>query len=137
MVGEFIPDDEGEFDPHSFELNPEFVEAFVQYMNEDAILSSELLSQAARNPSSHLYLVDPRNPLEQDEPPPPSDLLGRFAIDEHGHPVLNSFEYNHDHAMFDPISGPSDILTDRLFYNWLHPVDETKSGTLSDLPIVS
>lgn len=135
VVGEFQPREDGDFDPHSFELNPEFVLQFIRYMNEEAIHSLELLDQAARNPSSQLHLVDPRN-LDDDEPPL-SDVLGRFAIDELGHPVPGSFEYNREHAMFDPVKGPSDILTDRSFYNWLHPVsDDAYAVRRSDLPIV-
>lgn len=135
VVGEFLPRTDGEFDPNTFELNPEFVLQFIRYMNEEAIHSPELLDQAARNPSSQLHLVDPRN-LDDDEPPL-SDVLGRFTIDEHGQPVAGSFEYNREHAMFDPVKGPSDILTDRSFYNWLHPVsDNSQARRPSDLPIV-
>jgi hypothetical protein len=138
VVGEFTPDPAGEFDPDTFALNPEFVEAFTAYMNDVGIRSAELCSQAAQNPSSLLYLLDPRNDDPGDSPPV-SDLLGRFAIDERGVPVPGSFEYNREHRMFDPVTGPSDILTDRQFYDWLHaPEDDDGEGTHrpSDLPIV-
>lgn len=136
VIGEFTPRvEDGEFDPATFVLNPEFVVQFIRYMNEEAIRSQELLDQAARNPSAHLHLVDPRN--TDDDEPPLSDVLGRFSIDENGQPVPGSFEYNREHRMFDPVKGPSDILMDLSFYNWLHPIrDSHQTERMSDLPIV-
>lgn len=119
IVGEFAPGASGEFDPGTFELNPEFVAAFTGFMNDRAIRSSELVRQARANPGGWLYLIDPRNRTPADDPPP-GDLLGAFAIDDSGQAVPNSFQYNRNHVMFDPTSGPSGILMDRQFYDWLH-----------------
>jgi hypothetical protein len=120
IVGEFTPDEDGEFDPATFRLNEEFVAAFSAYMNDEVVHSPDLNFQAKGNPGGVLYLVDPRvtEPVAE---PDAGDLLGGFAIDDAGQPVPESFRYNPQHIMFSPDRGPSGILTDRRFYNWLHP----------------
>lgn len=120
VVGDFDPKADGEFDPETFRLNPEFIQGLVAYMNAEAIHSPELIEQARSNPGAILYLLDPRNDHPGAEPPI-GDLLGGFAIADDGTPVPNSFRYNDQHVMFDPVTGPSGILTDRQFYDWLHP----------------
>lgn len=119
VVGEFTPRGDGEFDPETFRLNPDFVAAFVAYMNGPMLESPELREQARANPGGFLHLVDPRVGEPEGEPAP-GDMLGGFAIDEGGVPVPGSFRYNPEHLMFDARSGPSGILTDRRFYDWLH-----------------
>jgi hypothetical protein len=122
VVGEFDPTADGEFAPETFRLNPEFVAAFVGYMNGPVLASEEVREQARANPRGFLHLLDPRCG-DPDGEPPAGELLGGFAIDESGHPVPDSFRYNPDHLMFDPDSGPSGILVDRRFYNWLHGIE--------------
>ena len=50
IIGSFTPGADGTFDLQTFRLNPEFVAAFTQYMNEAATLSPELLREAAGLP---------------------------------------------------------------------------------------
>lgn len=121
VVGEFTPRADGEFDPATFRLNPEFVMAFAGYMNEIGALSPDLEEQGRANPGAALYLVDPRFG-EGPGDPPPSDLLGSIEIDAEGRPVRGSFRYNPHHVLFDPVTGPSFLLLDRRFYDWLHPM---------------
>ena len=123
VVGEFTPDAGGDFDLETFELNPDFVRAFAEYMNEEGVKAPELLAQAAAEPEGFLYLVDPRHPFDPDSPsePPGTDIVGRFLVDAQGGIVADSFEYNADHVLFDPETGVSGILHDRKFYDWLHP----------------
>jgi hypothetical protein len=118
VVGEFEPNPKGDFDPQTFRLNPDFVAAFVGYMNGPVLASEEVREQARANPKGFLHLLDPRC-----GEPEATDLLGGFAIDEAGQPVPGSFRYNPDHLMFDPQSGPSGILVDRRFYHWLHGLE--------------
>ncbi len=122
VVGEFEPLPDGEFNPHTFQLNPEFVASLTDYMNADAIQAEELQRQAQESPSGWLYLIDPRH-QEPSAEPPAGDVLGAFAVDDAGQVVPNSFQYNSHHLMFDPEKGPSALLMDRRFYDWLHPVD--------------
>jgi hypothetical protein len=122
IVGEFDPRDDGEFDPSSFRLNPEFVEAFMDFMNSQVIESAEMSEQSRANPGGFLHLIDPRRQDVSAEPPL-SDVLGAYAVGPSGQAVPNSFRYNPDHVMFDPTTGPSGILTDRRFYDWLHAQD--------------
>ena len=56
--------------------------------------------------------------------PPASDVVGGFDVDHDGRIVPGSFEYNAHHAWFDPDSGPSGLLADRQFYDWLHPMGD-------------
>jgi hypothetical protein len=119
VIGEFTPRDDGEFDPETFLLNPEFVEAFIRYMNKTVIEAPEMEEQSRANPAGYLHLIDPRCGVQEGEPPL-ADVLGGYAIDPDGKAVPGSFRYNPDHVMFDPTSGPSGILTDRRFYDWLH-----------------
>jgi hypothetical protein len=122
VIGEFTPGPGGEFDLASFRLNPEFVEAFTHYMNGEASRDPAIVAQARQHASGWLYLVDPRSPDDPDSDPPPSDLVGCFAVDADGQVVPNSFQYNRNHLWFDPLSGVSGLLSDRRFYNWLHPM---------------
>lgn len=130
IVGEFTPDGDGEFDPDTFRLNEEFIGAFTAYMNDEVIHSPDLRNQALGNPGGVLYLVDPRITEAVNEPDP-GDLLGGFAIDDDGQPVPESFRYNPQHQMFTRTHGPSGILTDRRFYDWLHPVDGDRTTSSS------
>ncbi len=123
VVGDFTPRADGEFDPASFRLNSEFVATFAEYMNAVALDSEELRAQARGNPGSDLFLLDPRF-QDHSQEPKPADLIGWFHIDELGQPVPESFQYNGHHVMFDPDRGPSGILFDRSFYDWLHPLPE-------------
>lgn len=123
VVGEFVPKPDGEFDPETFVLNPEFVAGFEEYMNALGIDSPELIEQARQNPGSELFLVDPRHGDPASEPEV-GDLLGWISIDDDGTPVDDSFHYNEQHLLFDPLTGPSHILLDRRFYDWLHPLAE-------------
>ncbi|MBX6316433.1 MAG: hypothetical protein IRY99_26500 [Isosphaeraceae bacterium] len=122
MIGEFTPRADGEFDLGTFEVNPEFIAAFEQYMNGEPSRSPAMVEQARAVPGQWLYLVDPRNTTPPDQDPPAADILGRFAVDDEGQVVPNSFQYNNGHLWFSPESGVSGLLLDKRFYNWLHQI---------------
>lgn len=129
IVGEFTPDDEGGFDGEAFEANPEFARVFAQYMNEVTVQNPDVIREAAGHPGGALFLVDPRYEADEANEPPQVDLLGRFSVDDSGVIVPGSFKYNPLHAWFDPERGASGALSDRSFYDWLHPEDGPPSAT--------
>ncbi len=131
MIGEFTPGPDGDFDAETFEINPEFIDAFTEFMNEQTAHSPELVEGARSIPGQRLYLVDPRNQTESDEDPPSEDVLGCFSVDDSGQIVPDSFEYNEEHLWFSPESGVSGILYDRNFYDWLHPESVQGDGSES------
>ena len=53
--------------------------------------------------------------------PPTEDILGSFAVDGDGRLIPDSFRYNPGHLWFHPQTGPSGLLSDRKFHDWLHP----------------
>ena len=120
IVGEVTPTGEGTFDPSSLKLNPEFIEGFTGYMNEVQAASPEIVDQARDLPSGWVYIIDPRNVDESGEDPPPSDLVGAFAVDDIGQVVPKSFQYNANHVLIDQERGMSGLFSDRRFYDWLH-----------------
>jgi hypothetical protein len=122
VVGEFTPGPDGRFDPATFRANPGFVEAFEQFMNDEASRAPEVVAQARAGAGSWLYLIDPRSRTGPEAEPPASDVVGGFAVDGEGRIVPGSFRYNAHHAWFDPDSGASGLLADRQFYDWLHPM---------------
>lgn len=124
IVGEYTPGPADEFDPASFQSNPAFVEAFIQYMNSEGSHSPELANQAQGYSNGWLYLVDPRSQTPSEAEPPASDLLGGFAVDSAGQIVPDSFRYNPQHLWFNPDNGASGVFSDRKFYDWLHAVEE-------------
>lgn len=128
VIGQFTPTREGAFDLETFQVNPNFIEVFVQYMNEVASLAPEIIREAANRSSDWLYLLDPRTPGEFSEDPRASDLIGCFAVDETGQIVPRSFQYNREHRWFDPLRGVSGALSDRAFYGWLHPLSNRVGG---------
>ena len=129
VVGEFTPDAAGEFDAETFELNEEFIQGFIEYMNTKAIGEPELIEQAKADPGMWLYLVDPRFSGDlADGEPPAEELIGRFAVDDAGGIVADSFQYNAHHILFSTDTGVSGMLSDRKFYDWLHPVDGHHEG---------
>jgi hypothetical protein len=120
MVGEFTPGPDGSFDPTKFANNPEFVAAFVAYMNRRARESDEFATSARQRPGEPLYVIDPRfDPSPSDEPDL-ADVLGWYDVDAAGSLVPDSFSYNPDHVWFSPDFGPSGVLSDRRFYDDLH-----------------
>jgi hypothetical protein len=121
MVGEFVPAPNGEFDPETFSVNPEFVAAFVAYMNLQARSVPEFGQQARERPGERLFIVDPRNQDQGDTGPPEFDILGGFDVNEVGEIVPDSFQYNANHQWFSQSSGISGIFFDRRFYAALHP----------------
>lgn len=121
VIGQFTPRSGGAFDLESFQVNPAFIEVFVQYMNASAINFPEIIREASSRSSDWLYLLDPRTPGEFSLDPRASDLIGCFAVDDHGQIVPRSFQYNRDHLWFDPVRGVSGVFSDRAFYQWLHP----------------
>lgn len=120
MVGEYDPTPDGQFDPETFRRNPEFIAAFVAYMNRKARNNPDLGEVARQRPGERLYLVDPRN-LDEDGAPLESDVLGSYEVDDQGAIVADSFEYNDPHVWFCPQSGPSGVFHDLDFYTTLHP----------------
>ncbi len=121
MIGEFEPDPDGEFDPETFVLNPEFLEAVVRYMNEQPAITPALAEGARQIPGERLYVVDPRNDTPPEDDPPPADVLGYFEVDDAGNIVPDSFSYFDGHVWFSREFGVSGMLSDRQFYEWLHP----------------
>ena len=121
VVGAFLPDSQGEFDPATFTVNPEFIAAFTDYMNQEPGRVTEIADQARAIPGQWLYLVDPRDETPPDQDPPATDILGCFAVDDSGQVVPNSFQYNRDHSWFCPEKGVSGLLIDRRFFDWLNP----------------
>ncbi len=121
IVGEITPNDEGGYDPTSLKLNPEFIGAFTDYMNEVQAVEPGIVEQARSLPSGWVYIIDPRHVEEPDVNPPETDLVGAFAVDDIGQLVPQSFQYNANHALIDQERGMSGLFTDRRFYDWLHP----------------
>src|SRR4051794_34483215 len=56
VVGGFTPDAEGEFDPATFRVNPVFLAAFTDYMNDEPSRSPEVVEQARTLRSEWLYI---------------------------------------------------------------------------------
>lgn len=126
VVGECRPVPGADFDLEAFELEPAFVVAFTGYMNEVASRAEEVAREAKDHPGDWLYIVDPRHRDDAGGEPPPSELMGCFAVDGSGQIVPNSFMYNQNHRWFDPVSGVSGVLEDRRFYDWLHSGSNAK-----------
>src|SRR5437763_639125 len=61
IVGEVTPTDFGGFDPLSLKLNPEFIAALADYMNEVVALTPEIAAQARSCSMEWTFVVDPRN----------------------------------------------------------------------------
>lgn len=123
VVGLYGKPGEEAFDAEGFRVNPAFVEALVGYMNEVASASEEVVAEAKTLASGWLYIIDPRDNAPADGEPPPSNLLGAYAVDETGQVVPGSFQYNEKHTVFDREQGPSGVLFDRKFYDWLHGLE--------------
>ena len=70
IVGEITPTDGGGYDPRSLKLNPEFIEAFTDYMNEVQAVTPEIIAQARTLPSGWVYIIDPRHVDEPGRPAP-------------------------------------------------------------------
>lgn len=124
MVGEFEPTDGGEFDPDSFEPNPEFIDAFTDYMNDAPSRSPGVVENARSVPGQALFLVDPRDETGPEDEPPVADVMGQYLVDDAGQILPGSFRYNPDHLWFNPETGVSGVFADRAFYDWLHPIDQ-------------
>jgi hypothetical protein len=120
ILGEFTPGADGGFDPRTFQVNPRFITAFEEFMNEVAARSSELMDEATKHPGGRLNIVDGRFRSNAPGDPPSAELIGRFVIDEAGRIVPGSFRHNPDHVWFHPETGTSSILLNRQFYDWLH-----------------
>jgi hypothetical protein len=124
VLGDFQPGPDGGFTPETFRLNPAFVETFTTYMNEVPIHSPAIVAEAALHRSEWLYVLDPRRTSDDDGEPPASDLIGCYAVDDSSQIVPGSFQYNANHRWFDDESGVSGVLSDRKFYDWMHPAPE-------------
>ena len=123
VVGEYVTREEEGFDPEGFRVNPAFVEALTDFMNEETADTEGIAAQARENISGWLYVLDPRDRSEQGTEPPPANVLGAFAVDDAGQVVPGSFQYNANHRMFDREYGTSGVLFDRAFYSWLHGIE--------------
>jgi hypothetical protein len=120
VVGEFTPGPGQSFDPATFLPNTVFVEAFKEYMDEEAMRSPELSRAALEHADDWLYVLDPRFHGVHDGEPPAGEILGGYAVDGSGQIIPGSFLYNERHRWFDPVAGVSGVLFDRRFYDWLH-----------------
>lgn len=127
IVGEFTPDERGEFTPETFQPNPQFVETYTRYMNREVVQTPELALLALEKPGQILWLVDPRHPSESTEEPPPSNVVGRFKINAEGWIEPDSFQYNPKHRWFDPEHGVSGVFQNRDFFEWLNAGPSTDS----------
>ena len=127
VVGDYVTDPGGDFDAEAFRVNPGFVESLTGFMNEETAASEAIAGQARAIRSDWLYVVDPRDRTAPDDEPPPSNVLGAFAVDDAGQVVPGSFQYNANHRMFDRQYGTSGLLFDRAFYDWLHDLDALRS----------
>ena len=121
IVGEITPTEGGGYDPRSLRLNPEFIEAISDYMDEVQANTPEIIEQARTLPSGWVYIIDPRYVDQPEVDPPPTDLVGAFAVDDIGQVVPNSFQYNSNHALIDQERGMTGLFSDRRFYDWMHP----------------
>jgi hypothetical protein len=121
IVGEITPTDDGGYDSKSLQLNPEFIEAITDYMNEVQALTPEIVEQARDLSSGWVYIIDPRSDDKAGTDPPTPDLIGAFAVDDAGQLVPNSFQYNDNHALIDQERGMTGLFSDRRFYDWMHP----------------
>ena len=128
IVGEFKPGPDNSFDPDTFVPNGTFIEALIRYMNEQVVLTEALRTEAAQNAGGSLFILDPRCRAEGDEEPPEEDVLGAYSVDDDGEIVPDSFEYNDRHHWFHPGGGVSGVLSDRTFYDWLHPMPQPEEG---------
>ena len=124
IVGEFTPNEDDEFDNDNFKLNPEFVEAFIEYMNDETSRSPELVREAQEYPSGSLYIIDSRDQTDPSDEPPAANVIGSYSVDEEGRIAPDSFQYNSNHLWFDASHGASGVFHDRRFYNWLHSITE-------------
>jgi hypothetical protein len=120
IVGEFEPGPDQEFDPATFQVNPDFIGSLVDFMNLKAANDPQMIADAKANGSRWLFILDPRFDGPADTEPPMGELLGAFAIDEAGVIVPDSFRYNDNHEWFSAGHGVSGVLADRRFYDWLH-----------------
>ena len=121
IVGEFQPTPEGEFDPATFEVNEEFIQAYTDFMNEDVVRNPELMMLAMDQPDRYLTLIDPRHPSDTpDLEVPIVNKVGRFRSTPEGFIQENSFQYNQKHLWFDPEYGVSGVFLNREFYDWLN-----------------
>lgn len=118
IVGEFLPDENGEFDPETFHPNPAFIEAFERYMNQEVVKTPELMMLAQQKPGELLALIDPRHP-EGEEEPEDRNIVGRFEVDIDGWIKPDSFQYNPAHIWFDNTHGVSGVFQNQEFYDWL------------------
>ncbi len=105
----------------SLKLNPEFIEAFTDYMNDVQSVTPGIVEQARNLPSGWVYIIDPRHVEVPGVDPPPTDLVGAFAVNDIGQVVPKSFQYNANHALIDQERGMTGLFSDRQFYDWLHP----------------
>jgi hypothetical protein len=120
VLGEYTPGSRGEFDARTFRPNPQFIEAFQRFMNDEMARSPELAAEAGKNPGGRLHIVDARYQANPGGERPPSELIGIFLIDETGKIVPGSFQHNQAHLWFNPETGGSSVLANRKFYDWLH-----------------
>ena len=121
IVGEVTPIEGEGYDPKGLKLNPEFIQAFTDYMNEVQAVTPGVVARARDQPSGWLYPIDSRSALQAGDELPAADLVGVFAVDDAGQVVPNSFQYNANHVLIDQERGMTGLFSDRKFYDWLHP----------------
>ncbi len=120
IVGEVTTTPEGGFDATGLQVNPDFVVALSDYMDEVAAVSPEMVAMARSVRPGWAYVTDPRNPGQAGVDPPQADIVGAFAVDDAGQISPGSFQYNHSHVLIDRDRGMSGLFSDRKFYDWLH-----------------
>jgi hypothetical protein len=119
IVGRYLPDAKGQFDPAAFQFNTAFVNQVADFMNSVVSNDQQLVEEAKRVTEGRLEVIDPRCENDQISEIPLSEIVGWFAVDPSGQILPDSFLYNHNHTWFDPSSGTSGLLKLRRFYDFL------------------
>lgn len=119
IVGRFQPDEQGRFNPGTFQFNTAFVDQVSDFMNRVIAFNPNLVEEARHVTEGRLEVLDPRCRMNELPEIPISEVIGWFAVDPSGRILADSFLYNHNHIWFEPQFGTSGLLALRPFYEFL------------------